>query len=136
MFGRKKKVSMTKSFMKRVRDSEIYNLSHKDEQKGEPDEYWYQIPFLPRGVTNPSIDQELLLQLPQHLRKIWYRLDLEKLFAEDEEESDIETKANSEVNTLMLSKEKKLQLKAIALGMANEKPTKYHERVGLLPTKE
>ena len=130
MFRRKKKVSLEKSFRKRVRDSEIYNLSHREQTQTEPDEYWYQVPFLPRGQTNASIDQELLLQLPQHLRRHWRNLDLEKLFAEDEKESDIETVAKTPVNTLLLSQEKKLQLKAIALGM-QDKPNTHHKEVGL-----
>ena len=90
-----------------------------------------EVPLLPRGKRNASISHEMLSQLPIHWRSIWHRLDLETIFAVDEEviESEIETVSKTPVNVKLLTQDHNLQRQAEKLG--HQRDNQYSKEVGL-----
>lgn len=139
MFSRKKskKSSLRHSFKERLAESIKSEIMDEDHHTEYVDHSLDGIPLLPNGQTNSSISNELLYKLPLHLQRFsyWSIIDLEKYFKPEEEpETRIETISKTPVNVLMLSNEKKLQLKATALGLARKE--EYSKNVGLIDDEE
>ena len=125
MFGRNKPKKPNR--LASIISSNIeYSITHQSEGVTEDN-----IRYLPTGKFNTSISRKMLVQLPLRFQTKWRKLDLDYYFAvEEEEESDLERISNTPVNLPLLSKENKLRVKAIALGLS-EKNNKYSKEVGL-----
>ena len=125
MFGRNKPKKPNR--LASIISSNIeYSITHQSEGITEDN-----IRYLPTGKFNTSISRKMLVQLPLRFQTKWRKLDLDYYFAvEEEEESDLERISNTPVNLPLLSKENKLRVKAIALGLS-EKNNKYSKEVGL-----
>jgi len=136
MFGRKKqkKYSMANSFKKDFIQSLKNDELREDNSPEYVDHSLDGIPLLPKGQWNTTISNNQLYQLPLHLQRFsyWSIIDLEKYFAETPEEVETRIEAISKipVNVLLLSHEKKLQVKATVLGLAREE--EYSKKVGLI----
>jgi hypothetical protein len=127
MFGRNKKVSQPDPFITSLNNKIVHNVT--DDRDDFSRRSHYVLPQLPYGQINASIPIEQLNQLPLHHRIHWKKLDLEKIFHVEAEESEMEKISNTPVNVILLSKEQKLQLRAQALGLSRK--NKYAEKVGL-----
>ena len=124
MFGRNKPKKPNR--LASIISSNIeYSITHQSEGITEDN-----IRYLPTGKFNTSISRKMLVQLPLRFQTKWRKLDLDYYFAVEEEESDLERISNTPVNLPLLSKENKLRVKAIALGLS-EKNNKYSKEVGL-----
>ena len=124
MFGRNKPKKPNR--LASIISSNIeYSITHQSEGVTEDN-----IRYLPTGKFNTSISRKMLVQLPLRFQTKWRKLDLDYYFAVEEEESDLERISNTPVNLPLLSKENKLRVKAIALGLS-EKNNKYSKEVGL-----
>mgnify|MGYP003998918201 FL=1 len=130
MFGRNKPKKPNR--LASIISSNIeYSITHQSEGITEDN-----IRYLPTGKFNTSISRKMLVQLPLRFQTKWRKLDLDYYFAvEEEEESDLERISNTPVNLPLLSKENKLRVKAIALGLS-EKNNKYSKEVGLWLSKK
>jgi len=130
MFGlkpKKKKYRASDSLRSALKDSiERKMYSEESVQESNPFE---NIPFLPDRQTNTSIPIDILNQLPPWLRRYAFQIDLDKYFREEPQEDDVTRISKSPVNVILLSKEKRLQVKAKELG--REKPDGYTKDVGL-----
>ena len=129
MFGRNKPKKPNR--LASIISSNIeYSITHQSEGITEDN-----IRYLPTGKFNTSISRKMLVQLPLRFQTKWRKLDLDYYFAVEEEESDLERISNTPVNLPLLSKENKLRVKAIALGLS-EKNNKYSKEVGLWLSKK
>ena len=72
------------------------------------------LPLLPRGQMNTRIDYDLLQMLPPKIRARYHRINLEKYFEMKQKESPRPVEPIPPI--LEIPKEKKIELKAIALG--------------------
>ena len=126
MFGIKSKPKKPNRLASIISSNIEYSITHQSEGVTEDN-----IRYLPTGKFNTSISRKMLVQLPLRFQTKWRKLDLDYYFAvEEEEESDLERISNTPVNLPLLSKENKLRVKAIALGLS-EKNNKYSKEVGL-----
>lgn len=92
MFGRKKSQGgfITNSIKRNLIDGMMRDMTSDDRPSySAPRESQYNIIYLPRGQRNLSISQEKYNVLPPSLRKIWTRIDLDALFAVEEEPQDL-----------------------------------------------
>ena len=112
MFKRKPKPpSISDKFGEKLANSFSYSMSR--EQVPEPDPIFSEIKWLPRGVTNASISQDVLLAMPQWLRRYWRNIDLYELFKEEFEPEPPKPPKS-------LTREDKIKMKAIFLGETKE----------------
>jgi len=84
-----------------------------------------------RGL-NTRISQEKLMLLPEKLRRYWYRLDLDYLDLEppkfpDKDPISRMTEMPPDLFQMMRDNNKRIKLKAIALGELNEKSESIKE---------
>jgi len=113
MFGflRRKKKKENPLF-KQIAEKIVYSMSDIDDEPNFRRQT--NIPLLPRGQFNHSIDHELLKHLPKKWQYKWNRLDLDKIFNEIEE--DVVEPEKPVMPILKLTDETKTKLTAITLG--------------------
>ena len=129
---KRKRYSFKNTFMVKLKDSIKSNEYRDHEPEYVADHLYDDVKFLPKGEFNSSISIELLSKLPLYLKRDWNIIDLDKYFEEppeEEPETRIESISKTPVNVLLLSEEKKIQLKATALGLARNE--EYSKQVGL-----
>ena len=82
------------------------------------------LPLLPNGQRNSSIPQDMLDQLPTHWKSRWPKLDLDKIFSDVEEETEIVKPIppvkpiNPLLKTIKKHPDLRTKLKAITFGEA------------------
>ncbi len=71
-------------FWDRIHDKMKYEIHHNnDEERPDYTDRYEDVPLLPRGMRNNSIPHNLYLQIEEHHRMFWYKIDLEEYFEED-----------------------------------------------------
>lgn len=128
MFGMKKRKRHSfKNIFKQRFIEAIKNSEYREYEPQYIDHSLDGIPLLPEGQTNPMISNELLFQLPQHLRRwsYWSIIDL-KLYFEEEPDSpnnslsNVSRESEKPLDVFNLNEKRKAKLKAIALNEVKE----------------